>query len=490
MSDRIFSSLFWRISAIFLIVLLVFAGITLKVAVDAARNYNLEVSQKLNHELAAHTVQEIKPFLEGEVNEEAIGTLMHSMMAINPSVEVYLLDTVGTILKYVALEGEVKLKSVDLAPIKACLVGPKDGLMVGDDPRNPDDRKIFSTAQVMTDGTLHGYVYIILAGQEYAGITETLFNSYFLRLSSRTMLVALLVTLVFGLIAIYFITKNLDHIVDGFRKFQQGDLRTRIKLKGADELGQVAHTFNDMAATIEKNIENLKGLDRLRKELISNVSHDLRTPIASIQGYAETILLKGEHLAPAERTEYLNVIVSSTYKLKALVNDLFELSKLEADQVKLDLEPLCLAELVHDVVNKEKLRATEKGVNINTVLAKDLPIVNVDVQKIDRVLQNLLDNSIKFCRPGDTISIVLDAQRPESVRVRISDSGEGIAEKDLPHIFDRYFLSGTSAKQGGSGLGLAIVKRIIELHGSHITVQSRLNEGTDFTFELPAVKAA
>jgi len=141
-------------------------------------------------------------------------------------------------------------------------------------------------------------------------------------------------------------------------------------------------------------------------------------------------------------------------------------------------------------VNKQKLQATEKGITIHTILAKDLPIVEVDVQKIDRVLQNLVDNAIKFCKQGDTIKIELDVTRPESVEVRIIDSGTGISEKDLPHIFDRYFKSGVSAKHGGTGLGLAIVKRIVELHGSTIKVQSRVDEGTSFTFELPVSKVA
>ena len=488
---RIFSSLFWRVSAIFFLVLLVFAGITLKVAVDAARNYSLEAAQKLNFDLAAHTVDEIKPFLEGVVQEEAIGVLMHSMMAINPSVEVYLLNTEGSILKHVAFEGVVKLESVSLEPILECLKGQKEGLLVGDDPRNPGEKKIFSAAPVDSEsGELQGYIYIILAGQEYAGVTDMLFNSYFLRLSGRTILVALLLTLVAGLIAIFLITKNLNHIVSGFRRFEGGDLGARIEMKGGGELQQVASTFNEMAATIEKNIEELKGVDKLRKELIGNVSHDLRTPISSIQGYAETLLMKGSDLSAEEQTKYLNIIVSGTQRLKLLVNDLFELSKLEAQQVKLDLEPLSLGELVHDVVNKQKLLATEKGITIHTILAKNLPIVEVDVQKIDRVLQNLVDNAIKFCRKGDTIKIELDATRPESVEVRIIDSGTGISEKDLPHIFDRYFKSGVSAKHGGTGLGLAIVKRIVELHGSTIKVQSRVDEGTSFSFELPVSKVA
>ncbi|MCB9169614.1 MAG: HAMP domain-containing histidine kinase [Flavobacteriales bacterium] len=479
------SGLFWKVSAIFLVVLLVFAGITLKIHIDTSRNYALEVAQRLNHDLAAHTVSEIRPFLNGEVAEEKIGTLMHSMMAVNPSIEVYVLDTAGRILKYVALEGAVKLDSVRMGPIRQFLSGPKDQVpIVGDDPRTPGEQKIFSAAPVEENGHVEGYVYIILASQEYAGAAATLFDSYFLRLGSRSILFALLLTLVGGLFAIYFITMDLGRIITGFRRFQSGDLGARIHLSGRGALGEVATTFNDMATTIERNIEELKGVDRLRKELIGNVSHDLRTPIAAIQGYAETLLMKEGHLSADEKKEHLTTIMQSAERLRRLVDDLFTLSKLEAGQTELELEPLSLGELVHDVVNKLRLLAKEKNVSINIIMAKDLPIVEVDVRQIDRVLQNLLHNAIKFCRPGDHITVELDGTRPDAVEVRISDTGIGIPEDELPHIFDRYFSGSRSLKGDGAGLGLAIVKRILQMHGSDVEVSSKPDAGSTFSFTL------
>ncbi len=483
---RWFSSLFWKVSAIFLVVLLVFAGITLKTNIDASRNYALEVAQRMYHDLAAHTAGEIKPFLNGEIPEEAIGTLMHSMMAVNPSIEVYVLDTTGRILKYVALEGEVKADHVSLTPIRQFIASSKaDGLIVGDDPRAPGAQKIFSAAPVVEGDVTRGYVYIILAGQEYAGATDTLFGSYFLRLGTRSALLALLLTLVVGLLAIWFITRNLGSLVAVIRRFKEGDLGARIPMSGGGELTEVASTFNDMAATIEKNIVDLKGIDKLRKELIGNVSHDLRTPIAAIQGYAETLLMKNSTISETEKREHICVIIKSAERLKLLVDDLFTLSTLEAGQVKLDLEALSLGELVHDVANKLRLLANAKNVSINIIMAKDLPIVEVDIKKIDRVIQNLVHNAIKFCRAGDRITITLDGGKPGAVDVRITDTGVGIPPAELPHIFDRYFMGQRSAAADGSGLGLAIVKRIVELHGSTVRATSRVNEGAEFSFSLP-----
>jgi signal transduction histidine kinase len=484
------NSLFWKVSAIFLVLLLTFTAVVLKIHLTASNNHALEVTQRINRDLAQHTVGEIKPFLNGEVTEEAIGTLMHSMMAVNPGIEVYVLDTAGVILKYVALEGEVKTDRVDLAPVRT-FMAQKDlnGLLLGDDPRAPGDRKIFSAAPVMEDGVARGFVYIILAGQEYVGATETLFGSYFLRLSGRSVLIALAFTLVFGLLAIWFITQNMERVVDGIRRFRSGERNVRIAHTGNGQFAQVATTFNDMAATIERNMDELKGLDKLRKELIANVSHDLRTPIAAVQGYAETLLLKEGTLTPEERRAHLGIIVKSADRLKELVDDLFTLSKLEAGQVKLDLEPISLGELVHDVVNKLRLHAQEKNVGINIIMAKDLPIVEVDVKKIDRVLQNIIQNSIKFCAPGDRITVELDASAG-SVDVRISDTGPGIPMDELPFIFDRYYRGRRSGDSDGTGLGLAIVKRIVELHGSTVKAISRANEGAQFSFGLPVWKAA
>ena len=485
-----YRSLFWKVSATFLLVLLIFTALVLWINTRASRNYALEVTQRMNHDLAAHTAGEIKPFLNGEIPEEKIGILMHSMMAVNPGIEVYVLDTTGRILKYVALAGEVKLDRVDLAPVREFFADQHEsGLVLGDDPRAPGQRNIFSAAPVVEDGMVRGYVYIILAGQEYAGASGTLFSSYFLRLGSRSVLVALVITLLAGLLAIRFITINLDRIVSGFRRFQSGDHQARIALGGSGELKEVASTFNDMATTIQKNIEELKGVDKLRKELIGNVSHDLRTPIAAIHGYAETLLMKSSTISDAEKQDHIGIILKSADRLKLLVDDLFTLSKLEAGQVKLDLEPLSLGELVHDVVNKLRLLANEKAVSINIIMAKDLPIVEVDVKKIDRVIQNLVHNAIKFCRQGDRITIELDGGQPGSVDVRISDTGVGIVPEELPHIFDRYYMGKRSAAADGSGLGLAIAKRIVELHGSSVIAASTVNEGATFHFSLPAKRA-
>jgi len=484
-----FSRLYWKISAIFILILVLFAGITLYISVRSANNYSIEVNQKLNWELAATTVDLIKPkFQNGTVNKEAIADIMHSMMVINPSLEVYLIDPEGKILSYVAPEKVVKLDKVSLEPIESFFTNIKHNLILGDDPRNPGEKKTFSAAKVIDQGKLTGYIYIVLASQEYISAAQMVIGSYILGLSIRSIIIILIISALVGLFFIWFITKKLNAIVLGIREFQSGNFNARIPVKNQDELDNIGLVFNEMAGTISKNIRELKETDEFRKELISNVSHDLRTPVASIQGYAETLLLKKDRIAPEEQTKYLEIIYSSCERLKTLVSELFELSKLQTNQVKLNPEPFSIAELVSDIANKYRIISQKKGISINAFVPKENTIVEADILLIDRVLQNLIDNAIRFCREGDYINIEIHSQGEGKIEVKIADSGEGINADELPFIFERYYKGKKYSES--TGLGLAIVKKIIDLHHSDIQVFSQPGKGTTFTFQLPVISVA
>ncbi len=484
------SRLYRRISTLFIGILLVFAAITLYISVQAANNYSQEVNQNLNRNLAANVAVMMQPFIQdnGAINEAGLEDLVHSLMVINPSIEVYLLDTEGRILSYVAPEKVVKLERVSLDPVNAFLAEPPKKIIYGEDPRNPGEKKIFSAAEVIQGDRLTGYIYIVLASQEYASAASVVRGSYMLGLSIRATITILIGSALVGLLALWFIVNKLNRIVRGIQKFSDGDLKTRIEVKSDDDLDQIGTVFNSMADTIEQNIEDLKGLENLRKELISNISHDLRTPIASIQGYAETLLLKKDTIESEENEKYLGIIYKNCDNLQELVTNLFELSKLQANQVSLNREPFSIGELVHDVANKYRILSQKKGVSINTIVSKDTPVVDADVLLIDRVLQNLIDNAIRFCNEGDTINIEIKTSAPEEVSVTISDTGAGISQDHLPHIFERYFKK--DDRGGSSGLGLAIVKRIIDLHESTIEVRSIVGQGTSFNFSLPVAHVA
>lgn len=486
MRTKIVNRLYLQVSAIFLLVLVLFTVVALYVSVGAARDYSVEVNQRLNRNLAQSTVEVISPLIKNEVfSDSAVADIMHSMMMINPIVEVYLLNPEGKILKYVAPDKVVKSTEVDLNPIRQFLNDPEHSIIYGDDPRNPGEHKTFSAAEIIQNGQLVGYIYIVLASQKYVSNAQAVLGSYILGLSIRSVIIILLISALVGLLAIWLITKKLNPIIRGIDAFKEGKLETRIPVKTSSEIDRIGLVFNEMADTIEKNIQELKGVDNLRRELISNVSHDLRTPVASIQGYAETLLLKQGKIGEEEQRKYLEVIFKSCGRLKKLVEDLFELSKLQTQQVKPNSEPFSIAELVYDIANKYRIISQKRGISVNTTIAKDLPLVKADISMIDRVLQNLIDNAVKFCNEGDTINIEIDNKLPGKVEVRVADSGQGISTEDLPHVFQRYY-KGRDDHQS-TGLGLAIVRKIIELHQSRIEVFSQYGKGTTFVFDLPVV---
>jgi len=220
-----------------------------------------------------------------------------------------------------------------------------------------------------------------------------------------------------------------------------------------------------------------------RKELIANVSHDLRTPLASIKGYLETIILKQDKLSLEQTHKYLERSLLNAGKLQHLIDELFELSKLESKERKLNIEPLNIGDLINDIVASSKIIAAKKGISLMAIIPDEMSPVKADIALIDRVINNLLSNAIKFCSEGDEIEVKLHRCEFKKVHVYINDSGAGIAKDDLPHIFNRYYKTEPQNKSG-SGLGLAIVRHILELHGSHYEVKSEESKGTSFYFTL------
>jgi signal transduction histidine kinase len=232
---------------------------------------------------------------------------------------------------------------------------------------------------------------------------------------------------------------------------------------------------------IEKLNQEKQELEQMRRELVANVSHDLRTPLASIHGYIETLLMKKDSLDEETKEKYLNTTLQSTQKLKTLVDELFELSKIESRERKLNIESFSVKELAFDVVSHFKHEAQEKGIEIAVDSSEHIPTVKADLALIDRTFQNLIGNAVKYCTEGDKINVGIREANGKVV-VSISDTGSGISEEDLPHLFNRFF-KGKSSKPG-TGLGLAIVKGILDMHDSEYKVESKLGEGTRFTFTL------
>jgi len=480
------SGFFWRICLTFLLMLILVGAAYIFITTTSAEKYFEETNQRLNADIAKNIINEVKPFIDGELSEDATDKIMHHMMAINPSIEVYILNPEGKILNYVAPYKRVKLEEVSLLPVHKFIASEGLVYIKGDDPRNPGKQKVFSAAAIEEEKAVVGYVYVVLTSEAQESVAGQTWDSYILNVSGQAMLIALVSALLLGVLVLWLITKNLNKIITQVKEFKKGDMSARIPVKKTGGINDLAIAFNEMADTIVGNIENLKSMENLRRELVGNVSHDLRTPIAVIHGYIETLMIKKDSLSEIEREKYLKIILESTDKLRKLVDELFELSKLEAKQINPIKEPFFIHELIHDICQKFQILASEKKVDIKATEKKEAPLVYADVGLIERALQNLLDNALKFTPEGGTITVDID-DKDEFVQIKVSDTGSGIPKDQIPFIFDRYHIGDKriSLDKNSTGLGLAIVKKILEIHDQTIQLTSRLNEGSTFTFQLP-----
>lgn len=487
---NLFNKLYWKIAALF-VTMMILVGIAYTAySVYIAQEYFHETNQRLNKELAQFTTDHLTTFNEkGEVDTTAIQDIMHSMMVINPSVEVYLLDTKGKIITYVAPYKKVKLEAVNLAPVKEFLAKEGETYVLGDDPRNIGAHKVFSAAEIRVNEQLKGYYYIVLASEKQGTTATALASSYILCLGAVGSGIILLGALLVTLFLMWVLTRNLRTIIDTVRRFKEGDTAARIENAEQNDLPLLATTFNSMADTIVQNIDELKAVENLRRELIANVSHDLRTPLAIMKGYVETLQMKNDTLSEEERSKYLDIILASNDRLTKLVEQLFELSKLEANQVKPNKEPFLIEELAQDVFQKYQILAQKKDVKMDLQLDEQLPLVFADISLVERVMQNLMDNALKFTPQKGTVTISIHKLK-EAVEVKISDTGPGIPKEEQSYIFERFETKQRHGNKQGTGLGLAIVKKILEIHDSVVSVKSEPNEGATFFFNLPAYQMA
>ena len=493
MFKTLYSKLALVLTGLFCIVGIAFAIVT----IFSTDMYQQEVNQQLNSNLAQYIVDERNLIEDGRVNEDALKELFHMLMVINPSVEIYLLDNGGKILAFSAPPGKVKRKKIGLAPILKWINSDKTQIILGEDPRNPDGKKVFTAAPVFDGNAPFGYLYVILGGEEFDGIAAKIKKSFILRISMWIMLGSLLFALVTGLILFAMLTgrlKNLARIMDSFKKGEKIDLADKTKAienKPSDEIDRLTNSFRTMAEHINYQMERLQKSDSLRRELVANVSHDLRTPLATLRGYMETLLLKEDNLTEAEQKEYLKIAIRHCVRLNELVNELFELAKLDSEEIKLKPEPFNINELVYDIVQKFRLKAKEKDVLISINMEKESTIIDADIALIERALENLIENAIHYTNKAGTVTIALSEEKG-TVKISVNNTGKAIPPEELPFLFDRFFQSTKRVKdgQGHSGLGLAITKKIVELHNSVIDVTSDLDTGTTFRFGLPLKNTA
>ena len=484
------NSFYAKLSGLFL-VMIVGLGIVLAVlGGQTAQRYADEVEQKLNRTLAQEMVPRFEPLLKDSIDRAGIRKKITDMTGINRRIEIYLLDRQGELkASFASPATAIDQQRIDMAPIRRFMSGD-DLPILGDDPRDQGEHKPFSVAHIEIMGRKQCYLYVILGSEQYASVAGMIEDSYIIQGALIGFGLILLVVAGLGLLLFRRLTQRLRHMQHVVANFEQGHFDQRIDEGANDEIGQLAACFNRMADTLVETMEELRQADRMRRELVANVSHDLRSPLASIQGYLETVHMKDGDLDSDERQRYVKTALRNAQRLNDLVGELFELSKLETEQVEPTIESFPIAELVQDIVMQYEPQAEAQAVELRAELPEHHARVEADIGLVERALSNLIDNAIHYTPEGGHVRILL-TNRERAVRVEVEDTGPGIPEDDLPHIFERFYRVEKSRdrEKGGAGLGLAIAKTILELHDRTLEVESTVGEGTTFQFSLPLVAA-
>lgn len=286
----------------------------------------------------------------------------------------------------------------------------------------------------------------------------------------------------------YAFTRRIMNVADGAGRLAAGDLRTRVPVEGSDELAELATTFNMMAQHLQDAAEQKARIEQSRRDLIAWASHDLRTPLSSLQLVVEA-LVDGVADDADTQQRYLHTAQKEIGNLTELINDLFELSQLESGHIDLHIQRASLSDLLSDTLSALRPLAERRGVRLDGHVSSDIDPVLIDPEKIQRVLYNLLTNAVRHTPEGGEVLVTAEVVG-DRVRVAVRDSGEGITSEDLPHIFERFY-RGERARtrdhdgQRGAGLGLAIARGLIEAHKGTIEVSSQPGAGAQFSFTLP-----
>jgi len=440
---------------------------------DVARNQ--EINQNLYRNLASRLIDEQILSDSDSANPSAVQTIFDRIRVVNPRIDVYLLDDGGRVLAASVRDG-LKRSTVDLAPIRA-LADPNASLPVlGDDPSDATRQRVFSVASVPIADARPGYLYLVLRGFSGDTLVQRIKQSYVLRETLYLLGLSLVIALIASALLIKLVTRPLRQLSSVMHKFRRSGFaeHPREALPSPrDEIGSLADTFHRMTDRILDQMAELRQTDAVRREFVANISHDLRTPLASLQGYLETLNLKGDQLTPEEERIYLQTALRQTEQLTVLVARLFDLARLDSEQVVIHPEPFALGDLVQDIVQEFGLEAQGKEIAISAAVRADLPLVMADIGLMERVLRNLIENALRYTGRGGAVTVSA-APEAAGVMVEVHDSGIGIPADEIPRIFDRFYRVEKSRglTEGSAGLGLAIAKRILELHGSTITVES------------------
>jgi two-component system sensor histidine kinase BaeS len=284
--------------------------------------------------------------------------------------------------------------------------------------------------------------------------------------------------------------RPLEQLVDAAGRLASGDRSARVEVGGLSETATLGAAFNEMAEELEQEEVRREELDRLKDEFVLTASHELRSPLTSVQGFAELLMLERESLTPRQ-AETVEVILDNCRHLVRLLNDLLDLARSDAGRLAIRPQPTEVAPLVDDVVRTMRAQTEATSQALTEQIQPGLPLINVEPDRVRQILVNLITNAHEYSPEGASIQVAARAVGAE-VEIAVSDNGPGIPADQLERIFERFTRgdAGLTQRVGGTGLGLAISKSLVELHGGSISAESTVGQGSTFRVMLPLATGA
>jgi two-component system, OmpR family, sensor kinase len=484
---RLPRTLFGRLLVVFLLFGVVMTAALLYVLSVSHEQFHLEFDQTVNRNLAREYVAANFFLTDRQLDAMTLHQGIGKLAAANPAIDVYLLDLQGRVVASSVPTAEWRRSAIDVQPIREFLAG-RPAPILGDDPRQVTGRTVFSAAEFHVRDCPGDYLYLVLGRAEEAPGAAKLRSAFAIREGAGIILLGAALAVTLSLLVVKLLTRRLsvlDQAMSRFEGLTAQSSRPVRQQRGGDEIDRLAGLFKDLAARVEAQMAQLQSVDSARREMLANLSHDLRTPLTTLLAHLESLQMEDSPLDEQERREYIEIAMRQGRRVAQLIEQLLEAAKLEAGQVTATPEAFPIGELLHDVVQKFTLTAHERGVVLEASVQPEGLRACGDIALLERVFDNLIDNALRHTPEGGrvTVSAALAGTR---VQVTVADSGAGMTAEEAARAFDRFYRGdhGRSTTSGQTGLGLAIVKSILDLHHTAIVVDSRPGHGTRFRFEL------
>lgn len=468
-----------------------------------ARHYFAEFTQRANAPIAMYMAERSALLADGRLDRAALAELAEQVTASNPSVEVYVLDTDGAVVAQASDANRIRQPHVGLAPIRRFLAadGP-DALpapLLGDDPLDSDRPRPFSVHPLQHDGRILGYVYAVIGGERHTSLLQAVRGSRTLTQAGIMLAIVLGVTALGGSLAFVTLTRRLNFLMrranEQIAHWQPAPGEPSSARTGVgDDIDRLGTAYDLMATRLRQHVDALARQASDRRELIADISHDLRTPLTTLQGYLETVQLRQGAL-PDDVRRHIDTAARHATRLERLIGELFELATLDAGDRELVIERFSLLELAHDVAQDVAVTSRQRRIRlaVSPRRCNDGRLdAAADIALVQRVLDNLIDNALRHVHDGGCIELDV-ARVGDRLQVTVRDDGAGMSAQRLSRLFEprlrqdarRDARSGTEDRDR-AGLGLAIVRGIVALHGGRILVDSAPGRGSEFRFDVAA----